>query len=110
MAISRAATEAFHQYRQGPGGAASLYYVALPRQLVEQLELGIDGVETQPTTVVDIAPQKALKIQALRTYRSQEDAQELAHLFEAMPEARYEYFHRVYPPAADGAVTDGFWP
>ena len=111
MAISRAATQAFHRYLEGRGntGAASLCYVALPKEVVDQYEFGLDGVETEPTTVIDIKPQKARKVQALRLYRSQEDAQQLADLLEEIPWADYEYFHQVHPPSTSGSPRVGFW-
>ena len=111
VAVSRAATEAFHRYRQASGltREPSLYYVAIPKEFVEQFAMELDGVETQPTTVIDIAQQKALKIQAIRSYRSQEDAQQVAKMFEEMPTAGSEYYHQAYPPVDDGSVKTGFW-
>lgn len=109
ITISRAATEAFHRYiqRDGASGAA-LYYVAIPKDIADRFELGLEGVETQPNVFIDIGPQRTLKVQALRTYRSQQDAQELAQVFESMPEA-FECFYQAHPTAADGARKTGFW-
>jgi LmbE family N-acetylglucosaminyl deacetylase len=66
------------------------------------------GPEVQPTVVVDISAYKALKVQALRTYTSQEDARRLAELFERSPLA-VEAFHQAYPPVPADVVTTDFW-
>ena len=110
IAVSRAASEAFHIHNQRRGGGtlASLYYAAIPKEIIAQFGMELDGVETQPTTVIDIGAHRALKVQALRTYRSQEDAQEFAKFLEEQPEA-FEWFHQVYPPVADGPMRTGFW-
>ena len=49
-----------------------------------------------------------VKLEALRKYRSQEDAQELADLFETHSFTT-ESFHQVYPPVARGAILPGLW-
>ena len=41
-------------------------------------------------------------------YRSQEDAQEVAGMFEANS-FDAEAFHQLYPPVANGLVSTGFW-
>ena len=107
IAVHRAATEAFLRYRTNGAGPA-LYYVAIPKEIARRFELDLDGVETEPTTLIDIGPQRALKVQALRTYRSQQDAQELAEMFERLPEA-FEAFHQAHPSPGDGALRTGFW-
>jgi LmbE family N-acetylglucosaminyl deacetylase len=110
--VHRAATQAFHQYRERSrdGHEPALYYVAIPREMVAKFELDMDGVETQPTHAIDITQYKPRKVQALRLYRSQEDAQELASAFESMPEAGSEYFHQAYPPVPAGEpLKQGFW-
>ena len=111
VTMHRAAVEAFHQYRRHRAESPEeprLFYVAIPRAMLEEFEIPLDGPETDPTVVVDISETKAVKIKALRTYRSQEDAQQLADLFESAPWA-VEAFHQAYPPAPDGEVADGFW-
>ena len=109
IAVSRAATDAFYRHIRRDGGApASLYYVAIPKELIDRFKMDLDGVETQPTAVIDIGPQRALKVQALRTYRSQEDAQQVAKMFEELPGA-VECFHQVHPPSAGKPVSSGFW-
>ena len=108
VAIHRAAVEAFKRYSEAGDGAARLFYVAIPEEAVERFELDVDPVETSPTVIVDIAEHKALKLQALRSYTSQEDAQELADMFE---ETAFdtEAFHQALPRVPDGQVSGGFW-
>ena len=110
IALSVSASEAFHTHSRRRGGRspASLYYVAIPKWMAARFGMDLDGVEAQPTTAIDIGAQRALKVQALRTYRSQEDAQAVAKFFEEQPEA-FEWFHQVYPPVADGPMKTGFW-
>lgn len=64
--------------------------------------------EQEPHIVVDISETLAVKVQALRMYRSQEDAQELAALFEERTPAM-ESFHQAWPPVRDGWTASGFW-
>ncbi|MBI2867548.1 MAG: PIG-L family deacetylase [Chloroflexi bacterium] len=109
IAVSRAATAAFAQYQRQAKNGAALYYVAIPKRFVEQVKLDLDGVETQLTITIDISPYRARKVQALRMYRSQQDAQDLAEMFERMPEAAFECFHQAQPPVANGIVKSGFW-
>lgn len=110
IAISRAATAAFHQYRwdHAAAGEPALLYVAIPESAVKEFGLDLDGIETRPTTVIDVTQQQATKVKALRMYRSQEDAQELAAVFEAMPRL-LECFHQAHPPVFDGVVKDSLF-
>ena len=110
VAIHRATVEAFHRHRASTGGAARLFYVALPQEAIDHYGLELAGPEASPTVVIDISEQKAVKVRALRTYASQEDAQYLAELFEQSPFAGTEAFHQAYPPVPEGAVSSGFWP
>ncbi len=108
IAIHQATVDAFDRFRQESGAEPKLMLVAIPKSLAEQFELDMDGVETQPTTVIDIAETIELKIKAWRTYASQEDAQEVADMFEKQ-EIATESFHQAYPPVVDGIVETGFW-
>jgi hypothetical protein len=47
-------------------------------------------------------------VRALRTYKTQEDGQRLADLFERTPWA-VEALHQAYPPASVGVQSVGFW-
>ena len=108
IAIHRATVEAFQRYRTYSDLEPRLFYVALPKEAAERYELNIHGPEIQPSVIIDIKEYKSVKIQALRMYRSQEDAQQLADTFEATP-FDIEAFHQAYPPATDNQVTAGFW-
>ena len=110
VAVSRAATDAFHVYndsREGRG-PASLFCVAIPKEMAEKFGIDIDGIETEPTTAIDIRRHLPIKVEALRTYKSQEAAQMVAEAFEGMPQ-EFEYFHRAYPAVTDGALQAGLW-
>jgi LmbE family N-acetylglucosaminyl deacetylase len=108
VVVHRATVAAFHQYRQATIAAPRLYYKALLAAASKALGLTLTGPEVQPTVAIDISALKALKVRALRTYTTQEDAQRLAMLFEQLPWA-VEAFHQAYPPLSAGRVTTGFW-
>ncbi|MCI0437550.1 MAG: PIG-L family deacetylase [Chloroflexi bacterium] len=106
IAIHKAATEAFHRYRQESVSEPRLFYVAIPRDIAEQLEMKLHESETDISMIIDISAYKNLKIQALRGYKSQEDAQEVADLFENNP-YDFEAFHQAYPPRSVGVAEVG---
>jgi len=108
ITIHRATREAFHRYRTSREKEPKLFYVAISKKAVARLELDLDGPDADPTTIIDISEDKPLKIEALRTYRSQEDAQRLAEMFESEPLSA-EGFHQAYPPAETGRISTGFW-
>ena len=110
IVIHRATVEAFHRHRASTGGAARLFFVALPQDAIDHYGMKLEGPEAQPTTLIDVAEQREVKVRALRTYASQEDAQELAGIFERSPFGDTEAFHQAHPPVPDGAVSTGFWP
>src|SRR5262249_7572693 len=85
-----------------------LYYKALLPAVLQALGLTLTGPEVQPTVLIDITAQKALKVRALRTYTTQEDAQHLAGLGEQVAWA-VEAFHQAYPPTSTGVLATGFW-
>jgi hypothetical protein len=59
---------------------------------------------------LDIAAVKPIKLQGLRMYRSQRDAQELAVLFTS-EQFSHEWFYQAYPMALPAeASARGLWP
>src|SRR2546426_11244326 len=108
VAVHRATVAAFHCYRHRTTAQPRLYYKALLPSAMQALGITLAGPEVQPTIIIDISAQKALKVRALRTYTSQEDAQRLARLFEQSPWA-VEAFHQAYPPMSEGVLATGFW-
>lgn len=109
IAIHRAASAAFHRYRQTTETAPRLYYVALPEAVAKQFEMTLDISEMTISVGIDMTAVKSTKVQGLRMYRSQQDAQELADMFEA-ESLNTEWFHQAYPPLPQGKVFSGFWP
>ena len=88
---------------------ARLFYVALSQEFMDDGELDLEGPEVDPTHRVDIADTKAVKLAALRSYASQEDAQQLAAMFEERAIAA-EWFHQAIPPPdRSNGVVEGFW-
>ena len=81
---------------------------ALLPAAMQALGLTLTGPEVEPTVLIDITAQKALKVRALRTYTTQEDAQRLADLIAQAPWA-LEAFHQAYPPVSAGVLATGFW-
>ena len=108
VAVHHATVAAFHRYHHRITAQPRLYYKALLPAAVQALGLTLTGPEVQPTVLIDITAQKALKVRALRTYTTQEDAQHLAELIEQSPWA-VETFHQAYPPMSAGVLATGFW-
>jgi hypothetical protein len=94
--IHRAATEAFHRYRPTAVVAPRLYYVALPPAVTAPFAFHLHPSEMTLSVCMDIAAVKPIKLQGLRMYRSQRDAQELAVLF-ASEQFNHEWFYQAYP-------------
>ena len=105
VAVHRATVAAFHRYRHRTTAHPRLYYKALLPAAVHALGLTLTGPEVEPTVLIDITAQKALKVRALRMYTTQEDAQRLAELIEQAPWA-VEVFHQAYPPTSAGRPGD----
>lgn len=82
IAIHRCALDAFNAYEQDIKKKVSLLYVAIPELAAKEFDLDIDGPETQPNVFVPTREYISVKIKALRTYQSQEDAQEFAEWLE----------------------------
>jgi len=107
--IHRAATEAFHRYRHTAVVAPRLYYVAIPQEVAAQFALHLHPSEMTLSVCIDIAEVKPMKLQGLRMYRSQTDAQELAMLFEA-DQFNHEWFYQAYPMLSPTELpAHGFW-
>jgi LmbE family N-acetylglucosaminyl deacetylase len=106
-ALHRAATAAFLRYQEHAPDAR-LYYFALPAHVIEAYSLELDGMEAEPNIVVEAEGYWALKVAALRSYRSQEDAQQLAGYLES-GQWREESFHQAHPPLPAGTVLGSLW-
>ena len=108
--IHRAATAAFHRYRPTAVVAPRLYYVAIPPEVAAQFAFRVHPSELTLSVCLDIAAVKPLKLQGLRLYRSQRDAQELAVLF-ASEQFSHEWFYQAYPVLPPTATpARGLWP
>ena len=108
IAIHRAAVEAFHRYRRDTVVEPRLFFVAIPEEVARRFEMELDESELTPTTIIDVSEQMPLKVQALKTHGSQEDAQEFAEILESEGWS-FEAFHQAYPPHAGTEVASGFW-
>ena len=107
--IHRAATEAFHRYRHTAVVAPRLYYVAIPQEVAAQFAFHLHPSEMTLSVCIDIADVKPIKLQGLRTYRSQTDAQELAVLFESN-QFSHEWFYQAHPVLSPTeSSASGFW-
>src|SRR4030095_11520674 len=80
LAVQRATVAAFPHYRQTTAAEPRLYYKALLPDVVKALGLTLEATEVEATVMIDISAYKALRIRALRTYKTQEDAQRLPPL------------------------------
>src|SRR5712691_12802513 len=107
--MHRVTTEAFHRYRHTAVVAPRLYYVAIPPEVAAQFAFRLHPSEMTLSVCIDIAEVKPMKLQGLRTYRSQTDAQELAVLF-ASEQFSYEWFYQAYPMLSPTEPpARGFW-
>ena len=108
IAVHQAAVEAFHAY--AASAPARLYYAALPLDVARRFEAELEGPEARPTVRIDITAHLRTKAQALRIYRSQEDAQAIAEILEQAPSwTASEYFHQAYPAVDGGALKSTLW-
>ena len=108
VALHKATVEAYRQYCLLTSTEPKLFYPAIPKYLADKYDLGLDGPEVEPTVFIDIKEYKPIKIQALRMYRSQKDAQWLADLFEQSP-FNVEAFHQAYPTVPCDHLVASFW-
>ena len=109
IATSQATDAAFKQYLAIAETEPRLFYVAVPKNFVEEFDLDVDGPEANATVEIDITANKATKIQGLRNYKSQEDAQEVAAMMETEQWGAIEMFHQAYPPVTQDVMSTGFW-
>ena len=97
IALHRAAVAAFERYRETTGKPARpLLRRPPPRSSWTTASSTWKAPEVDPTHRVDIAETRAVKLAALRSYASQEDAQQLAAMFEERAIAA-EWFHQAIP-------------
>ena len=108
IAVHKATVESFLRYRASCGRDPRLFYVAISREDADRFELTPDESETSPTVIIDIEPYIKDKLRALRMYRSQEDAQQIADMFEELG-LHTESFHQALPPTTGTRVASGFW-
>ena len=108
IVVHEAAVMAFHRYRVTTAKTPRLFYVAIPKDLAERFGLNVDGPEAEPTLTIDINEVMSVKVSALRLYRSQQDAIEVA---ERMEEAgfTFETFHQAWPERNREAMETGLW-
>ena len=81
------------------------YFWALEKRIIDEFDLTVDGIEVDPHVTIDVSATWASKVQALRMYASQEDAQEIADMME-MFDDRNEVFHQIFPPVPASARFD----
>ena len=108
VALHEQTVAAFDRYRAADGVEARLLYTAIPKVEADHFNLHIDGPESQPNVVVDVADHWHYKVEGLRLYRSQLDAQEFAQTLEDRA-WNTEVFHQAYPPLPEGTVMRGLF-
>ena len=81
IAISKATTAAFKSYFK-INSTNKLFYVAISKEASISFNLKLTELEMNPNVIIDISKQFQTKLKALKNYRSQEDAQFLAKMFE----------------------------
>lgn len=88
IAIHKASVLAFKAYAYGipEPEAPILIYPAIPSDLADEYGLKLSDDEKRPDIVVDIEETIDIKIQGLKNYRSQEDAQEFAARLSETPD------------------------
>ena len=110
IAVHKAAVEAFHRYAKSSKRNTRLFYGAITPDVLElaEVDLVVEGPEAEATAIIDVSAYLDLQIEALRMYRSQEDAQYVAELFE---KHRFgiEAFHQAWPPVSADEVAAEFW-
>ena len=109
VAIHHATRQAFYAYLEEaqPEAPPRLWYAAIDAAMGADIDgLDLDGPEAAPNVYVDVADYWRKKSDALRLYRSQEDAQEFADYLEANF-FTCETFHQEHPPLAEGEIVLG---
>lgn len=108
IAIHKLAVAALDRHEAETGDATRLLYPAIPREVAAKWDFEVEGVEGEPNVLIGTDGYLRLKVQGLRAYRSQEDAQEVAkHVEES--EFPYESFYLARPGLAAGTVLDGLF-
>ena len=79
-----------------------------PPEVAAQFAFRLHPSEMTLSVCIDIAEVKPVKLQGLRMYRSQTDAQELAVLF-ASDQFSYEWFYQAYPSALSNGVASSWF-
>ena len=108
IALHEATVAAFHRYRTADGGEVRLLFSVFSEQEAEHYNLHLDGPDSHPNVVVDVAEHWHYKVEGLRLYRSQQDAQDFAQTLDDNP-WNTEVFHQAYPPLPAGTVMRGLF-
>ena len=79
------ARKAFNKYLNfSPDNNIKLYYTAMPKFIAEIRDMDLSEDEKLPTVGIKISDIWTNKVSALRMYKSQQDAQDVANMFESM--------------------------
>jgi N-acetylglucosamine malate deacetylase 2 len=109
IAIGKAATGAFILYSAGKNNKSKLYYVTLPRSMIDATASDVAGrPDDEISTTINIADYRDLKIKAIAAHNSQLDAREFVQMLKedkGSPFSRNEYYYRVFPQPG-GKETD----
>jgi len=105
IAMHHATLAAFERYRKTATKEAIYYFWALEKRIIDEFDLTVDGIEVDPHVTIDVSATWASKIQALRMYASQEDAQEIAEMMETFDD-KNEVFQQVFPAVPASARFD----
>ena len=108
VACHEATVAAFDRYRAADGLEVRLLYTATSKEEADHFNLHLDGPKSQPNVVVDVTDHWHFKVEGLRLYRSQLDAQEFAQTLEDRA-WNTEVFHQAYPPLPEGTVMRGLF-
>jgi LmbE family N-acetylglucosaminyl deacetylase len=108
IAIHAYTLAALDRYEKEVDHPLRLLYPAIPRGDRRKFNIELEGPEGEPNVFVELGNYKVLKVKGLRTYRSQEDAQEVAGFVEEN-DFPYESFHLVRPGLTDGTTLNGLF-
>ena len=108
IAIHKLALMALDIYEAETGDAPRLLYPAIQRAIAEKFDFEVEGVEGEPNVMIGTDGYLQRKVEGLRTYRSQEDAQELAKYVEE-GNFPYESYYLARPGLSGGTVLDGLF-
>lgn len=108
IAIHKLTLAALDRYEPETGDAPRLLYPAIPKAVAAKWEFEVEGVEGEPNVFIGTDGYMQRKLEGLRTYRSQEDAQEVAKFVEKN-DFPYEWFYLARPGLPAEAVLDGLF-